>query len=701
MHYVDEGNDFFQGNTVFMQPNSQALAEAKALITCIQVTRDPAEQNRLWNRYYRLSDEVFPEAKALHDRYKQLKGDSRQRFKNEYMELVRRLWKATDPEAAHDISFTQTAPPAARAKAAPPATPPAAPRNSLHTAALLLVFLATVASGGVVWWQKAMLPQHAQSDVAPPLEGPSGTTGQAGVATPPTQAAIAEALLRPFEPTEPPLEAIEAELERTIVPALKPIPPALQGRGDQVVADGVVYHDVYAIESESQYFLRVPETGRVESVLKAKATVTLAADPEKRKALLALWHENKAAIAQADAQREKEKQLRIAAHYRAQETERRDREKALEQERWRIKGLEWQQLSETQRQAQRQEAYAQWQAVREEIKLVESLYYRINRGYELIGISDNRVNRLTTAYDQWSQDLGPDMQVEEALITYSLNREETLRELAGWEEEYYRLVDHVNKVYPEYEARAEEIQRLDEALPPEQRLAEAIPDWNKPPEGQSPALGGRRPGVGTGFLVADGYVLTCAHVVRGGNTVRATSTAGTAYAATVVTMDTANDWALLRVDGLTGTPIPVAADDPNVGATIHCLGYPLGGIRDSADPIVGSGNIAALQRLDGEQRYMQITAPVNPGSSGGPVLDQYGRWVGIVSQKLNDQKTLDVSQTVSQGINFAVKATVILPLVEAGGVVQLSEAAGAPNTPMSLEEIAANLAPSIVRINVE
>ena len=70
MHYVYEGNDFFQGYIVFMQPNSQALAEAKALLTCIQVTRDPAEQNRLWNRYYRLSDEVFPEAKALHDRYK-------------------------------------------------------------------------------------------------------------------------------------------------------------------------------------------------------------------------------------------------------------------------------------------------------------------------------------------------------------------------------------------------------------------------------------------------------------------------------------------------------------------------------------------------------------------------------------------------------------------------------------------------------
>ncbi len=695
MHYVYEGNDFFQGYIVFMQPNSQALAEAKALLTCIQVTRDPAEQNRLWNRYYRLSDEVFPEAKALHDRYKKLEGAPRQRFKNEYMELVRRLWKATDPEAAHDVSFTQTVPPKVRDRSAPVASP----RNSLHTLALVVVFLVTLASGGVVWWQKNVAPSASQSALTVAPLPPSEVRPSPNYPTEPTESESTP--LPPFEPTEPPLEAIEAELREHIVPMLKPIPPSLRSGGDTVVADGTVYEDVYIIESDSQYFLRFPETGEVESVLKSKATVTLATDPAKRKALLALWHENKAAIAAADVRREQEKELRIAAHYRAQDLERQEREAALEEERWRVKGQDWQRLDETQRRAQRLEAFTNWQGVREEIKLVESLYYRINRGYELIGISDNRVNRLTNAYDQWSQDLGPDMQLEEAIITYSLNREETLRELAGWEQEYYRLVDHINKVYSEYEARALEIQRLDEALPPELRRAEAIADWNQAPDNQSPALGGRRPGVGTGFVIADGFVLTCAHVVRGGNNVQATSTTGTAYAATVVTMDTANDWALLRVDGLTGAPIPVAADDPNVGATIHCIGYPLGGIRDSADPIVGSGNIAALQRLDGEQRYMQITAPVNPGSSGGPVLDRYGRWVGIVSQKLNDQKTLDVSQTVAQGINFAVKASVIQPLLEAGGNVTLATGTDTTTTPMTLEQIAANLAPSIVRINVD
>src|SRR5688572_3499439 len=91
-----------------MPQDRKAIAEARALQACIQVTTDPVEQNRLWNRYYGLSDVVFPEAAALHERYKSLEGAQRQRFKTEYMELVRRLWAATDPQAAYPVSFSET-----------------------------------------------------------------------------------------------------------------------------------------------------------------------------------------------------------------------------------------------------------------------------------------------------------------------------------------------------------------------------------------------------------------------------------------------------------------------------------------------------------------------------------------------------------------------------------------------------------------
>ena len=96
------------GNPNFMPQDKKVIAEARALQACIQVTADPVGQNRLWNRYYKLSDEVFPEAAVLHQRYKSLEGAERQRFKTEYMELVRRLWAATDPQAAYPVSFSET-----------------------------------------------------------------------------------------------------------------------------------------------------------------------------------------------------------------------------------------------------------------------------------------------------------------------------------------------------------------------------------------------------------------------------------------------------------------------------------------------------------------------------------------------------------------------------------------------------------------
>jgi serine protease Do len=208
--------------------------------------------------------------------------------------------------------------------------------------------------------------------------------------------------------------------------------------------------------------------------------------------------------------------------------------------------------------------------------------------------------------------------------------------------------------------------------------------------------------MGTGFIVAEGYVMTCAHVVHGGRVIRIISTKGVVYNAKIETSDIANDWCLLSVEGLPGPPIPMATQTPNVGATIYCLGYPLGGITNSSDPIVGSGNIAALQRIDGDDRFLQITAPINPGNSGGPVLDQQGRWVGIVSQKLNDLRRLQESQTVAQGLNFAVKATFVKPLLDPRTGVEIAVApALSRNEAISLEDITQKLTPSIVKIEVE
>jgi len=695
-----------------MPHDPKVTAEARALLACIRVTREPAEQNRLWNRYYKISDEVFPEAAVLRARYKGLKGAERQRFKTEYMELVRRLWLATDPEAAYDgpLSGVAGAPPLRASDKRP-----GKKTIPVHRWAVRIVGLLAVATGGVVAWQFALndaastwfqanfsdegpTPPDASTD-APPAT-PNDADG--GTPAPESEPVFTETPIDappPLPPFEVPLAEIEAELAAEIVPEFIPVPPDLKGLGDRVAAGDTSYEDVYVIESDVLYYVRIPESGSVESVSKVNATYTASSDTEAREALLEVWKENRAAIARAEEAREKEKPVRIASRRKAYEAMQASREAAIEAATWRAKEQDWLAMTSAQRHGARVRAYSNWQSIQTEVAEVEELYNNISRTYEYIGIADERINRVNHLYRRLAPRMGPDFEWEDEVLVYGWGREEIMRQLGEWETEYYRMVEYLNETYPAYEARMKEIERLDESLPEKTRLAEAQVDWKGEFDGGSPQPDGKS--MGTGFIVAEGHVMTCAHVVRGGRVIRIVSTKGVVYNAKIESSDTANDWCLLSVEGLPGPPIPMASQTPNVGATIYCLGYPLGGITDSADPIVGSGNIAALQRIDGDDRFLQITAPINPGNSGGPVLDQQGRWVGIVSQKLNDLRRLQESQTVAQGLNYAVKATFVKPLLDPRTGVDIAVApALSKNEVISLEEITRKLSPSIVKIEV-
>lgn len=371
---------------------------------------------------------------------------------------------------------------------------------------------------------------------------------------------------------------------------------------------------------------------------------------------------------------------------------------ALDTNRWEFKRTEWIGKHPADRHQARLAAHRDWRVMVAESVQLQELYNNLKLAYELIGIQDSRVGKANNAYQQAARSLGPNYQIEDALINYKLTRDEAVKNLSTWEEEYYRKLAFLEANYATREARVAEIVALDEALPAAVLAAEAMVDWSSD---VSPEAFGSGGGTGTGFIVANGHVITCEHVISGGGNITVTSTEGSAFPATVVAADATNDWALLSVSGLNGQAISMLTDPPNVGSTIYCLGYPLGGIAGSADPIVGSGDIAAMQRLDGDSRFIQVTAPINPGNSGGPVLDQKGRWVGMVSQKLNDLATLERNQNVAQGLNFALKATFIGPLVNSRVSVKLVEDKGSSDRDLSLEEVTQRLSGSIVRIDVK
>ncbi len=172
-------------------------------------------------------------------------------------------------------------------------------------------------------------------------------------------------------------------------------------------------------------------------------------------------------------------------------------------------------------------------------------------------------------------------------------------------------------------------------------------------------------GTGTGFVVgADGEILTNAHVVDG---CVGLEVAGHG-AATLIATDVFNDLAVLRIDrAATRKRLTLRDFGPRVGDEVLVVGYPLGSMLANALSVT-TGNLSALSGVGGDARHLQMTAPVQPGNSGGPLLDRAGNVVGVVVARLDDQATFAAAGALPQNVNFAIKAPVVRAFLEARGV---------------------------------
>ena len=159
-------------------------------------------------------------------------------------------------------------------------------------------------------------------------------------------------------------------------------------------------------------------------------------------------------------------------------------------------------------------------------------------------------------------------------------------------------------------------------------------------------------GTGAGVVVnASGAVLTALHVVDGATSVQVQFADGTRARATVASRRDADDIAVLSVDRLPQVVVPaVLGGRAQVGQPVVAVGHPFGLTRT-----VTSGVVSALDRtvrlddggtLDG---LIQFDAAVNPGNSGGPLLDESGQVIGIVTGLANPS-----DQAFFVGVGFAV-----------------------------------------------
>jgi S1-C subfamily serine protease len=166
-------------------------------------------------------------------------------------------------------------------------------------------------------------------------------------------------------------------------------------------------------------------------------------------------------------------------------------------------------------------------------------------------------------------------------------------------------------------------------------------------------------GLGSGVVITDrGEILTSLHVVANAEELLLTFADGTQSSAQVIVEQPENDIAVLQPDQLPAMIVPATLGNPNamrVGDETFAVGNPFG-LYGSMSAGVISGFDRPFQPPESElnlQGLIQIDAAVNPGNSGGPLLNRYGQVIGIVTGIINPTE-----ENFFVGIGFAVPITV-------------------------------------------
>jgi uncharacterized protein len=200
-------------------------------------------------------------------------------------------------------------------------------------------------------------------------------------------------------------------------------------------------------------------------------------------------------------------------------------------------------------------------------------------------------------------------------------------------------------------------------LPPAAKPAPA-PDTAAKPKGTPVPKGLRVSSAGTGFIVSrQGHILTNYHVIDECKIV-SSKQEGVDYHLSIIARDPKNDLALLQQAEVPNS-IATFRSGPYVrpGDGVIAIGFPLRGILASEAQIT-TGNVSALAGVRNDERFIQITAPVQPGNSGGPLLDQSGNVVGVVASKLDANLILEKLGDIPQNVNFAIKADIAREFLE-------------------------------------
>lgn len=219
----------------------------------------------------------------------------------------------------------------------------------------------------------------------------------------------------------------------------------------------------------------------------------------------------------------------------------------------------------------------------------------------------------------------------------------------------------------------------------EDKAAGSTPTPSATPPEVAPDPNSRQAGFGTGFLVSTaGHYLTNSHVVSDCKTLLVDG-----LPAVNVGEDSAFDLALVQVSIVPPTQPAKFSDKPaRLNSDVTVIGFPLPEILGGVN--VTRGAVTSLKGIGGDGVRMQISAPVQPGNSGGPVINSSGHVVGVVVSKLDAQLMAEATGDIPQNVNFAIRGEIAKLFLYQNGIEPLIAEDGVAISPEELADLSKN-----------
>lgn len=204
---------------------------------------------------------------------------------------------------------------------------------------------------------------------------------------------------------------------------------------------------------------------------------------------------------------------------------------------------------------------------------------------------------------------------------------------------------------------------------------------------------------GTGFFVSSqGHFVTCEHLVTNASNIMVKWGRNVAEASIVKT-DSMNDLALLKVSQKSVPLNVVSSQDVKLGQSVFTIGFPNTAMQGTK-PKLTKGAISSMAGMHDNLRQFQISAAIQPGNSGGPLVNESGAVIGLITSKLSDLAVLARTGSLPQNVNYALKSSFLLTFLN--GIPEVAAAMQDSSQPPAedFESAVKQVSESIVLVRV-